>query len=151
MKDEKVWEDFREYVLHKHNTIYGVMGMEVQNAIISYLAYKDFNDYRDKAIKKGLWPSDIDRGIKFKETGFVYFIGDGECVKIGFSTNPKNRLSNLQVGSSKELKLLYTIQGSEKDERAIQNLFSDYYERGEWYKIEGRLKGFLDMDETVGD
>ncbi|HEY0912698.1 MAG TPA: hypothetical protein VGD75_20950, partial [Bradyrhizobium sp.] len=47
-----------------------------------------------------------------KNIGHVYFIGDGEHIKIGFSKWPPFRLRDLQIGNPKKLELLGTIPGS---------------------------------------
>lgn len=77
------------------------------------------------------------------EKGFIYFITDRNFVKIGFTKNVEKRLENLQVGTPQKLELTYSLEGTVFDEKIIQNMFSEYHERGEWYRLEGRLEGFL--------
>lgn len=65
----------------------------------------------------------------------VYFISDGEFIKIGIATNIKSRLCKLQTGNARPLKVVKLIEGYRKTERIFHNLFK--YERleGEWFDI----------------
>ena len=65
----------------------------------------------------------------------IYFITDGKYIKIGFSNgNIKNRLSDLQVGNRRKLKLLGVMNGDKEDERALHKQFKKDCVSGEWYK-----------------
>lgn len=50
---------------------------------------------------------------------FVYFISDGEYVKIGKSTKPNTRLSNLQVGNPRKLSILYCLEVDDSTEKEL--------------------------------
>lgn len=106
-------------------------------------------DQYDKSIWK---PNFFARWVKAKEyldesdspNWFVYFISDGEFIKIGKSNNPKKRMSELQVGNARDLHLLFQIPTvSEKAafeaEKMLHRVYRDYSANGEWFKIHGKL------------
>lgn len=67
----------------------------------------------------------------------IYFIQAGGAVgsiKIGFSDNPSGRISNLQVGNSKEIRLLAVWPGTKQDEHRIHRIFQHLRLRGEWFQ-----------------
>lgn len=70
----------------------------------------------------------------------VYFISDGNFVKIGKTSNIKQRFRDIQVANPKKLTLLHVVEGNEN---ILQSLFTKYHERGEWYRIEDKLSDFL--------
>ena len=81
--------------------------------------------------------------MKDKVKGFVYFISNGEAIKIGFSKNPvEKRLKQLQTGSSLKLSLVYSIEGVTMDfEKTLHNYFgSQYNKRGEFYESEAVMR-----------
>ena len=68
----------------------------------------------------------------------VYFIQEGIFrgegpIKIGYSRNVESRLTNLQMGSSKELFLLGTLRGGRELEGKLHSRFNEYRLRGEWF------------------
>ena len=71
-----------------------------------------------------------------QKRGCVYFIQAGEDgpIKIGFSKDVESRLTDLQVASPEELRLLRTIEGTKEDEAHVHYLFSSYRLRGEWFE-----------------
>lgn len=65
----------------------------------------------------------------------LYFIGQHEAVKIGYSSNVLSRISNLQVGSMTEL-MIYGIVYSPyayQIETAVHNLLYQRRVHGEWF------------------
>jgi hypothetical protein len=67
--------------------------------------------------------------------GFVYFIeaiGVG-VIKIGYSGNVAERLSNLDIASPVPLVLMCAAPGSVRDERALHAFFHEHRIRGEWF------------------
>lgn len=70
----------------------------------------------------------------------VYFITDGEYVKIGISNSLSLRISHLQIGNPRELKPLHIIPVSDLKEalaleKDLHNYFSKKKVRGEWFSI----------------
>lgn len=64
----------------------------------------------------------------------VYFITDGEFIKIGKANDPNQRLSELQTGNPKPLWIIKQIKGDEKQERRLHQIFKSWHHRGEWFK-----------------
>ena len=64
----------------------------------------------------------------------VYFATVGRrVVKIGSSTDPAQRVRDLQVANSEEVKLIGEIEGGREVERALHRTLVDERVRGEWY------------------
>ena len=79
------------------------------------------------------------------KNGFVYFIGNIEAgvVKIGFSKNPKSRISGIQTGTHLMLSILKVVEGNYGIEKQYHRKFSRQRIRGEWYSITGHLKDYI--------
>lgn len=77
----------------------------------------------------------------------VYFISDGEYVKIGESENPLKRKSDLQTANARELKLLKVVFGTIEYE--LHSYFRHNRVRGEWFKHTEKLDEYLDTQEFI--
>jgi len=75
----------------------------------------------------------------------IYFISDGDYVKIGVTKNCLTRLKQLQVDNPNELRLLGCFKGDYKLEKKIHRQFKESWVRGEWFKIEDALKKYIDI------
>jgi hypothetical protein len=74
----------------------------------------------------------------------VYFITDGEFIKIGKSENPIKRMKKMQTGNARELKMLgYYEDYDEELEGYIHKSFSEYRVRGEWFRPSKELYKFI--------
>ncbi len=75
----------------------------------------------------------------------IYFIENLETkhIKIGFTTDIKNRLSNLQTSSPYELKVLAVCEGNDKTEKELHIKFNDYHTRGEWFNPNKELIDYI--------
>jgi hypothetical protein len=78
--------------------------------------------------------------------GFVYFIGCGEYIKIGFSSRPLDRLRALQTSHPDELEILGTIRGTRQLESKLHKRFADDRERGEWFQASDALWDYIDRN-----
>ena len=72
---------------------------------------------------------------------YVYVISDGEYIKIGKSSgNPAGRLSALQTGNARTLKLLMIISNPQYNGTIIEQRIHNYYKRqqikNEWFSID---------------
>lgn len=90
---------------------------------------------------------------------FVYFISDGEFVKVGKGL-PTLRLTSCQTGNPRRLRLLFTIpigpvkrqdeslksSAAITAEAALHNLFKNYHVRGEWFDILDRINVYRCRD-----
>jgi hypothetical protein len=87
-----------------------------------------------------------------KPSGVVYFITDGEFIKIGFSSKGADeRMRSLATGSPRELTLLMVVPGSRRVEKYFHQLFGQAHERGEWFRKTERLMDYINkIDLTEG-
>lgn len=69
----------------------------------------------------------------------IYFIkrldSDGD-IKIGYTERIDKRFSQLQVGNSKKLQLLFVMEGDINTEKHLHKIFKQYHIRGDWHKKE---------------
>lgn len=66
----------------------------------------------------------------------VYFITDGEYVKIGKASCVVNRLKSLQTGNARRLRVLYVYEGGYDVERIMHKIFKNYrVDTSEWFRI----------------
>ena len=72
-----------------------------------------------------------------KNGAYIYFITDGDYVKIGVAANVNKRLSGLQTGNVKELRVIKKIYSNEpyETEAKLHSEYSKHHIRGEWYDI----------------
>lgn len=76
--------------------------------------------------------------------GFVYFITQGNRVKIGFTTNLEGRLSGLQTGSHETLTMQASLLSFYEAERMIHRRFKADRIRGEWFNLTDEIEEFWD-------
>lgn len=82
--------------------------------------------------------------------GFVYFLTDGEAIKIGFAKNPAKRLADLQIAQSFELVMIATFSAPKYQERIVHNMFKHLHIRGEWFRIDSAITDYIDDLEEQG-
>lgn len=72
--------------------------------------------------------------IKF---GYLYFITDGQYIKIGVSNDVDKRLKTLKTGSSQDIRLLgkYYLPNPYSVEALLHQLLKNYRINGEWFDI----------------
>lgn len=78
--------------------------------------------------------------------GKVYFITDGDHIKIGYTSGDVfRRLNQLNTGSPCQLYLLGYIDGSKKTEHELHTRFEKYRIRmnGEWFQGEPELIDYI--------
>lgn len=73
----------------------------------------------------------------------VYFISDGESIKIGVSVNPQERLLALQTGHARQLSILCTIPGGADEEFHMHAKFRHHRIRGEWFNDCQEIRDFV--------
>ncbi|MEG3877644.1 GIY-YIG nuclease family protein [Microcoleus sp. herbarium7] len=76
---------------------------------------------------------------------WIYFILDdrNNAIKIGYSKNPLQRLSELQTGNSTRLRLIKTIEGGITVERKLHTKFKNLRIGGEWFQASQELMQFI--------
>lgn len=65
--------------------------------------------------------------------GRIYFAKAGDLIKIGFSTNLRQRMGQLGVEP------IVTIAGTMEDEKALHHQFGEYWDHGEYFHPGQRL------------
>lgn len=77
-----------------------------------------------------------------KESEYIYVVGNEEqsICKIGYSTNPTNRISGIQTGCPYKLKFLLIIKGNMLMEQELHKKYAKQRLNGEWFSYSGPLK-----------
>lgn len=83
-----------------------------------------------------------------KEQGFVYFVTDGEHIKVGFSTRPEKRVRDLRT--AKPLTVLAIVAGTRAQEKAVHTAFNATKVHGEWFEASAELKALAEQAAKVG-
>ena len=84
--------------------------------------------------------------------GVVYFLSDrAGFIKIGFTTSLAQRITDLQIASSSELRLLATIVASNRMETEFKHRFRRLRVRGEWHKPGDHLIEFIAAEATLAE
>lgn len=84
------------------------------------------------------------------KAGCIYFVTDGEAVKIGFASDLKSRLRILQVSHHIPLFLLGAIAGTRDDEAVLHARFDHLRLKGEWFRPAPELTQAIDGFEDAG-
>lgn len=64
-------------------------------------------------------------------------------VKIGYTSNLKQRLRDIQISNDCELKVLSTINGNIELEQKLHKQFKKYHIRGEWFRFGDEIKKYF--------
>ena len=83
----------------------------------------------------------------------IYFITDGNCIKIGYTKNDvRKRLKQLQTSNPNRLFLLGYVEGDKNDEKMLHKKFSSSIVRinGEWFSPTQDLLDFIN-DNSLDD
>lgn len=75
---------------------------------------------------------------------FVYFISNGQAIKIGYAQDVDRRIFGLQTASHLELKLIGKISGGRIVEKYIHSLFEEKRIRGEWFEHCEEILNFIE-------
>lgn len=66
--------------------------------------------------------------------GYVYFISSIRAIKIGFATNVKTRMRELQTSHHEKLDLIGFVAGEMELEKSLHSKFADKRLVGEWFE-----------------
>jgi len=77
--------------------------------------------------------------------GFVYFIrvGNHGDIKIGYSTNIKNRIVTLQTSIPENITLLGYVSGNLSLEKELHTKFKLLRKKGEWFSFDSSIIDYL--------
>lgn len=74
----------------------------------------------------------------------IYFIkGHDKYIKIGFTTDIKNRLSTLQTSSPTKLTVIKLTKGTIRQEKELHKRFSNLRTNGEWFELSNDLLTYI--------
>jgi hypothetical protein len=82
---------------------------------------------------------------------YVYFVSDGEHIKIGRAVNVLNRLRAMQSGSAKPLTVLATLLTGDSIESELHRRFKAAHVKGEWYRPVPELLAFIERVKGGAD
>jgi hypothetical protein len=110
---------------------------------VAELYFNKFNHKADEDFYKH--SSRIDIPIDNPLQGYIYVVANTEYgfCKIGYSTNPKERLLSIQTGCPFALYIQSTFKGTIETEKALHKKYRKYKSNGEWFFIEGELQKAL--------
>lgn len=74
----------------------------------------------------------------------VYFVYCAGRIKIGYTTDIRNRMAGLASSSPAPITLLLTIPGNEQDEARYHRMFASDRVHLEWFRLSYGLREFLD-------
>lgn len=74
----------------------------------------------------------------------IYFIThDEKYVKIGIAKDPRERLSQLQIGNPIRLKLWFAVDGNEFTEKGLHVTWNEWRIMGEWFEFSQPIRDFM--------
>jgi hypothetical protein len=85
-------------------------------------------------------PDVVVKAAKVISVGYVYLIESGQYIKIGRTSNITKRLSELQVGNPRKLRLISAVQVKNPIamEKNLHEQFKDKNKQGEWYGLNSK-------------
>jgi T5orf172 domain len=85
-------------------------------------------------------------------TGKVYIAKPkhGRSFKVGFSSNPRRRLGELQTGHHGRLELLHQEDGNRALEKSVHAAIAQYRQEGEWFTLNDLTRAFIDAAKAFG-
>ncbi len=115
---------------------------------VEQLLEATMNVIEDDSLNKSSFFTDINFNWKIEKTeydDFIYFVQEGHDgpIKIGTTQHLKLRLSSLQTGSARRLKVLGTMRGGKSLEILLHKQFAEYQVNGEWFQPSQALLDFI--------
>lgn len=134
-------------------------GLDVLDSFMEYLTtHENLTDMQIEYLKRV--PTDYHDYRRRSIDAFVYLVYSNTddknrtLVKIGYSKDPKKRLSELKTANPK-VKLLSTKKGSMDLEWKLHSYFSKYHQQREWFAFpcdkDATIKMFEDAVEELRD
>lgn len=78
----------------------------------------------------------------------IYMIAGLGVVKIGYTNDVKRRLSTLQTGHTRPLKVIRLFEGGPAEEATLHALFADVRTKGEWFQFVPEMLGNVGLVEV---
>jgi len=83
--------------------------------------------------------------------GVIYFVRCQEFVKIGYASDWRARVRSLAVSNPYRLSLLCLLKGGTDHEAELHSHFSEFRERGEWFRLSAEIMEFVSDALGEGD
>lgn len=80
-----------------------------------------------------------------KKESFVYFVKCESFVKIGISSNLKERINKIKTNTPFEVEVIALFSGSELLESTLHALFSQFKQKNEWFFFSDEIKKYLEQ------
>lgn len=89
--------------------------------------------------------------IKKENKEYVYFIQNDltKHIKIGYSSNVKQRFNTIETASGSSMTLLLLIEGNRRDERNFHLMFDLHRAKGEWFYPNEEIESFLKKTVSI--
>ena len=78
----------------------------------------------------------------------IYFIRQSDYVKIGYASDVRTRLSDLQVASPYDLSVLFMMEGDYDKEKELHDRFVKDKIRGEWYILSEDIREYIEKNRS---
>lgn len=82
---------------------------------------------------------------------YIYFVSDGDRIKIGRTVNVVSRLRGMQTSTANPLTVLATFLTADSVESALHGRFKAARIRGEWYRPVPELLDFIERVKRGAD
>jgi hypothetical protein len=79
----------------------------------------------------------------------IYVIRCGDFIKIGHALTPERRLREMRIGCPYPMEMLHVVDGRIALEKELHRAFRLHRLRREWFKIEGRVKEWIEAGFPV--
>ncbi len=76
----------------------------------------------------------------------IYFLKADKRVKIGYASDPSNRISQIQTSSPHVLEVLLIIDGNQDEERELHVRFRNLRRSGEWFQFEEPIRSYIESN-----
>jgi hypothetical protein len=109
--------------------------------------------YRDKLrsrrqVKRTAWAAALNRDpyLFGHKQCFVYFVRDGDTVKIGRAVDVSRRINSLRTANARDLVLMGSVLATDHDERALHAQFAHLRidRNREWFRLTDELQRFIE-------
>ena len=74
----------------------------------------------------------------------IYFIQSLDKIKIGYTTNIKQRKKSLAIGNPHGLVVIGTIKGTQEHESRIHRKLKDHHVSGEWFNDNSDVRKYIE-------
>lgn len=82
----------------------------------------------------------MERNSRLGRCGFVYFMSDGELVKIGWSVSPEHRRKDIRHERKKEITLIAWFRAVRSDESCLHERHRHLRVEGEWFRPSAEIE-----------